>query len=206
MRERGRPTKLDDALQERIVQALVLGNYRKDAAEFAGIDAVTLHRWMVKGIHEPDGPYGALRAAVIEAEARAKVTATGCVVKAMRAGDWKAAAFWLERKFPHQFSDRSQLFVVAKAFEQIEAAAEAAGTPIPAGVWETAWASLARDFARKVPAVPGIAGALEAGGDDDEELASIDLSEDERALLVKTVQAARRGRPQDALVPEADDG
>ncbi len=136
MRDLGRPSKLTPDVQQRIVQAITIGTHRQDAAEYAGIDAATFRRWMTRGLEEPDGPYSEFRTAIVEAEARAKITAMGCITKAARDGDWKAASWWLQKKYPHQFSEQSQLFLISKAFEQIEAAADAAGTPLDEGVWE----------------------------------------------------------------------
>ena len=109
MPEMGRPTKLEPEVQERIVQALLLGNHRQDAAEYAGIHPATLRRWLLRGFEEQEGPYVAFRKAVLEAEARAKITAMGCITKAARDGDWKAAAWYLQKKYPHQFSNRSEV-------------------------------------------------------------------------------------------------
>ncbi len=190
MPEPGRPTKLTPKIQERIIQAISLGNYRKDAAAFAGVDPATVHRWMVRGANEPQSEYGTFRRAVQEAEARSKVAAMGCVTKAARDGDWKAASWWLSRKYPHQYSDRSQLFLISKAFEQIEAAAEAAGTPLPDGVWETAWTNLAADLAHKLPSQITLD---YSPADMDAELAQIDnVSEEERRALIKLLHSEKR--------------
>ena len=192
MPENGRPSKLTPEIQERIVQALVLGNHRQDAAAYAGIHPRTLRRWLLQGAQEQAGEHADFGRAVAEAEARAKVTAMGCIVKAARDGEWKAAAWWLQKMFPHQFSEQSQLFAVAKAFEQIEAAAEAAGTPLPQSVWETAWTSLAKDLSHKLPALPGGPHGLEPG-QVEEELEDVELSEDEKRVLLKVVRATKAG-------------
>ena len=77
----GRPTALTPDVEHRIIQALQLGNYRKDAAQYAGVDPTTLHRWVARGRREPDSEYGALREAVLEAESKAKIAAIGCITK-----------------------------------------------------------------------------------------------------------------------------
>ncbi|MHC4137370.1 MAG: hypothetical protein ACYS0K_20665 [Planctomycetota bacterium] len=156
MPEPGRRTKLTPAAQERVVSALLLGNSRATAAKFAGIDRATLRRWMARGAEEKESIYAELRAAVLEAESRAKVTAMGCIMKAMREGDWRAAAWWLERKWPAEFGAKSPLFLVAKALHEMEKAAEEAGTPLPEGAWEQAWAKVARDFSLQLPHAGGM--------------------------------------------------
>lgn len=155
MTEKGRPSELTPQVREKLVQALAIGNYRGDAARFAGIDPTTLSRWMRRGREEPQGPFAELRDAVLDAEAKAKVMALGCVTKAIRDGDWKAAAWYLERKHPHQYAEKSHLFLVAKALEQMEEAAEEAGSPLPEGAWEKAWAAVAKEFSLKLPHANG---------------------------------------------------
>ena len=153
---------------------------------------------MARGRVEREGSYAELHEAVLAAEARAKITSMGCITKAARDGDWRAAAWYLQRRYPHQFSEQSQLFLVAKAFEQIETAAAAAGRPLPESVWDSAWTKLAQDYAKNVPGLSGMAGAL---GDNapDELLEQFDLDENERRVLLKVVRGAKRGQPAQAL-------
>jgi len=191
MPDPGRPTSLTPDVREKILMALGLGNYRKDAAEFAGIDPRSLQRWLARGKRDPEGEYGEFAREVAAAESRAKIAAMGCVNKAARDGDWRAATWMLERKWPAQFSDRSQLFLINKTMEQIELAAEDAGVPLPEGVWQTAWTSLARDFALKLPSAAGIEGALGAS-DIEEELADVEVTEEEKTLLLKVLRQGRR--------------
>ena len=193
MRDLGRPSKLTPEIRQRIVQAISIGTHRQDAAEYAGIDAATLRRWMTRGLEETDGPYAEFRTAIVEAEARAKITAMGCITKAARAGDWKAASWWLQKKYPHQFSEQSQLFLISKAFEQIEAAADAAGTPLHESVWEAAWANVAKEFSTRLPASLGLTGALEPGTDEDE-LDEVDVSETDKAALMRLLRASSNGK------------
>ncbi len=190
MPDNGRPSKLTPEIQEKIVQALSIGNYRKDAAEYAGIDAATLRRWLLRGAREKDSAYADFRTAVLEAESRAKITAIGCITKAMRNGDWRAAAYWLERKFPHQYSDRSQLFLIQKTFEQVESAAEAAGIELPDSVWETAWTTLAADLAQKLPSQLRL--DLKQPSDLDDELGDIDVTDEQRDALFELLHAQKR--------------
>ena len=63
MPDNGRPTKLSLDVQNKIVQALQAGTYRQDAAEYAGVDAATLRRWMARGLAEKDGLHDSFRAA-----------------------------------------------------------------------------------------------------------------------------------------------
>ncbi len=118
----GRPSKLTHAVQERVVQALCLGNYRQIAAAYAGIDERTLRRWLQQGTNEPDGPYRDFRDAVHSAEAKSQVMSMGCVGQAARNGDWRAAAWMLERRVPERFSPNSRLFDPFRVLDILEQA------------------------------------------------------------------------------------
>ena len=120
MADNGRPSKLKPEVIEKIVQALTVGNYRKQAALYAGIDDGTLRRWMKRGRAEPEGPYADFRAAVLEAESKAQIMAMGCVTKAIREGDWKAAAWMLERRLPEHYAPRSRLFDPYRVLEILD--------------------------------------------------------------------------------------
>lgn len=156
MPQPGRRTKLTPAVQEGIVSALRAGSSRATAAEFAGIDKATLRRWMARGAEEEEESlYAGLRAAVREAESRAKVAAVGCIATAIRDGDCRAAMWWLERKLPAEYGAKSPLFLVKKALEEMEKAAEEAGIPLPEGVWEQTWAKVARELSLQLPHAGG---------------------------------------------------
>jgi hypothetical protein len=94
----GRPSKLTPEAMEKLIGALRAGNFRGPAAFYAGIGERTLATWMREGKERPAGPYGALRQAVLEAERGAEIANVAHIAKAAQKGDWKAAAWWLERK------------------------------------------------------------------------------------------------------------
>lgn len=98
----GRRTKLSPDVQAKIVRAIKAGNYAEVAARHAGIDISTYMRWKVKG-EEGRKPYREFCAAIADAEAHAQQRAVGIITKAMP-GDWKAAAWFLERKYTAQWS------------------------------------------------------------------------------------------------------
>lgn len=98
----GRKTKLTPEVQAKVVRAIKAGNYAEVAARHAGIDIATYMRWKVKG-EEGREPYRAFREAIHDAEAYAQQRAVGVISRAM-SKDWKAAAWYLERKFTAQWS------------------------------------------------------------------------------------------------------
>lgn len=104
----GRNTKLDQERTDRMVAALRAGNFRQVACEYSGIDLSTFARWMRNGLRQPNTDWGKFRRAVLEAERSAEVN---CVARVMKATekDWKAAAWWLERKRSNHWSRKEKL-------------------------------------------------------------------------------------------------
>jgi transposase len=94
----GRRSKLTAEVHDKIVTAVRAGNYAEVAAQYAGISERTYYNWIAKGEQDADGPYlqfmQAIRAAEGEAEAVAMIT-----IRKAWGDDWKAAAWYLERKF-----------------------------------------------------------------------------------------------------------
>lgn len=106
MGEVGRPTKLTPEVQEKILQALRAGNYAHVAAQYAGIHEATFYRWMQQGEQEPEGEYREFREAVMATTAAAEVRAVAHIQQAMPE-DWKAAATFLERRYPDRWGRRN---------------------------------------------------------------------------------------------------
>src|SRR5262245_19552044 len=98
----GRPSKLTPEVQALVVQALSAGTTRADACEYAGIGQTTFRTWMRRGGEEPDGPYGAFRAAVKKAMATAVIRNVALIQTAAKS-QWQAAAWWLERVHPDRY-------------------------------------------------------------------------------------------------------
>lgn len=103
----GRPTKLTNEVQEKILQAIRGGNYREVAARWAGIDPVTLTRWMRRGEQGRRGPYVQFCQAVLEAEQQAELRAVALIMKGA-ASDPNHAKWWLERKFHERWGRRER--------------------------------------------------------------------------------------------------
>lgn len=99
----GRPTKLTPEVQEKIVTALRAGNYQETAALYAGITAATFYDWMNRGKNEPESIYAEFLDAVEKAKADAEVRDVVLIDRAAADGNWQAAAWKLERKFPQRW-------------------------------------------------------------------------------------------------------
>ena len=177
MHDGGRPSKLTPEVQEKIVQALHLCSHRKHAAEFAGIEERTFRRWMDRGKNPNDHEYAAFRAAVVEAEAKAKVMAMGCITKAARDGDWRPAAWLVERRAPEHYAPRSSLFDPYRTLELLE---------------EAGLIKDEQDRDRALTALAQSGGNIEKPapeGDDD--LDCLDITEEQREILFGVLHAAK---------------
>ncbi len=120
-----RPTKLTPEVSEKIVRAIRAGNYPAVAAAHAGIHASTYYRWMERGELEGDAveddPYRHFRSEVERAIADSEAAEVGLVLKAARDGDWRAAAWLLERRFSERWGRHDRLEQVHEVQEPDEA-------------------------------------------------------------------------------------
>ena len=161
-------------VQEKIIQALHLGNHRKHAAAYAGIDEATLRRWIARGRDSDDEPYTSFRKAVEQAEAKAQVMAMGCITKAARDGDWRAGAWILERRAPEHYAPRSRLFDPYRTLELLEEA------------------GLVTDRDRALTALAQEGGAIDAGSvEEEDDLDCLDITEEQREILFGVLHAAK---------------
>ena len=109
----GRPSKCTEEARRKILWALRLGNYRVAAAEYAGVSDRTLCAWLAKGRDEEEGLYADFYRDVLEAERAAEIRALGVIQQAAQK-DWKAAAWFLERKFPERYCTRAAIFIAKR--------------------------------------------------------------------------------------------
>lgn len=91
----GRPTKRTEANRTTILRALRLGATLRLAAESAGLSYPTLNEWM------HDDPE--FSEAVKKAEATMATNALRRIERAAKEGTWQAAAWIMERRFPHEY-------------------------------------------------------------------------------------------------------
>jgi hypothetical protein len=116
---KGRPTKLNQDTQSRIVQAIELGATYELAASYAGITYDTLNGWVNRAKAELDRREKANVKPRIEeqlyieffhalktAEGRAAVKWLAKIEQAASEGNWQAAAWKLERRYPQEYGRR----------------------------------------------------------------------------------------------------
>jgi len=119
-----RPTKLTPERQEKIIQAILAGNYLETAAEYAGIGRETVYEWIARG--EGRGKRGAknnlmftrFACAVREAIAQAEVRAVDIIQEGF-ANDPKLALDYLARRHPERWGKRDTVTVFRQLVLQV---------------------------------------------------------------------------------------
>ena len=89
---------------DKLVQAVSIGATYEMAALFAGISYKTFERWRMKADAAPEGSaLAVLRMRLLEAEGRAAISWLARIEAAAQAGDWHAAKFKLEHRWPQAY-------------------------------------------------------------------------------------------------------
>lgn len=116
-----RPEKITPQIQQKIVDALRMGNYIETAAAFAGIHKSTLYDWLKKGASATDehDKYRQFSDAVEKAMAEAEMRDVAVIAQASK-DNWQAAAWRLERKYPHRWGRKTQHEISGKDGKPIE--------------------------------------------------------------------------------------
>lgn len=97
----------DDALLERLLDALRSGNYRGPACAAAGVDPSTLRAWLRRGRADlAEGVTDSREAVILQRVAEAEAVAEVGAVEALRAGfdDWRAALAFLQARHPDRWA------------------------------------------------------------------------------------------------------
>ena len=120
-----RRTKFTKQTRERLLELLALGASKKAACESAGISYELLRRWERKG-EAGEGPFVGFVASLKKANCEAYQKALASIVKAGEK-QWQASAWFLERRYPDEFSKRSRV------------AHEVVQTPVIEGEYKDPW-------------------------------------------------------------------
>ena len=99
-----RPSKYTPERAERVFQAIRSGCTRRAAASHAGIDDATLYRWMDR--------YASFAALLRAREDEVEIRAVATIQQAWQV-DWRAAAWWLERRRPAEYARRLEPEAIA---------------------------------------------------------------------------------------------
>lgn len=121
---RGRPSKLTPELTARLCAYLRDGHYIATACQLAGITEATYHAWAAKGRATPGSVFSEFLESMEAARAHAEADALSAIRSAMQPwrrrvtssargdrylqetdmpGDWRAAAWYLERAYPERY-------------------------------------------------------------------------------------------------------
>jgi hypothetical protein len=95
-----RPTKYSRDRARRVIEALGVGATYELASKYAGISPDTLDRWRKAN--------AGFAEEMAEAEGRAATGWLAVIEQAARNGDWRAAAFKLERRYPASYGKTVQ--------------------------------------------------------------------------------------------------
>jgi hypothetical protein len=108
-RMRGRPDGLTTDVHKRIVEAVRLGAHFEEAGAAAGISRSTLHRWLARG-DATNAPqrFRTFLEAVRQAEAEHELEALRSIDRAAAAGDRRAQAWKLERRYPARWGRQTR--------------------------------------------------------------------------------------------------
>jgi hypothetical protein len=94
---------------DKLVNAIAIGATYEIAALYAGISHDTFARWRKAGATaKPGTPLANLHARLTEAEGRAAVGWLARIESEAANGDWKAAAWKLERRYPESYGRTMQ--------------------------------------------------------------------------------------------------
>lgn len=102
----GRPTKFTPETTAKLVQAISLGAPYVHACNYAGVSYAQFRVWMKRGEAAKKGKFAEFFATIKEAEGRATVGWLAKIEKAANEGNWQAAAWKLERRYPSDFGRR----------------------------------------------------------------------------------------------------
>jgi hypothetical protein len=124
--------KLTPDLQDRLIQALKAGNYIDPSCAYAGITRETFYQWLKAG-QNGNARFSDFSDAVTRAMAAAEI---GSVAKIKLAGegDWRAAAWLLERRHPDRWANTQRIELMVK--KQLEDALDLLQAKLPKESYE----------------------------------------------------------------------
>lgn len=103
----GRPSRLTPAVSKALCEATREGYTLANAAGLAGVSAATVREWIRRGEGTDDRPgtepYATFATAMARAQAEVEAEAVACIRAAAEGGQWRAAAWLLERTHPERW-------------------------------------------------------------------------------------------------------
>lgn len=105
----GRPTKLTAETTKKICDAILVGSTYEAAAQYAGVNYSTFRMWMKRGEDGKGRKFVEFLETVETANASAQVYFATNIKSAATAGDWRAAAWMLERRFKQDYAAKQEV-------------------------------------------------------------------------------------------------
>ena len=104
-----RKPKLTEELIKEAYKLVSAGNYIKDVYPILGIGSTTWFRWLREGEAAKSGIKRQFWQTIKKAEKDAVARNVALIQRAAQEGNWQAAAWWLERKYPEQWGKRDNV-------------------------------------------------------------------------------------------------
>lgn len=108
----------DPAVGRVILAVIAMGGGKSAACAQAGIDRSTLRAWEKRG-EQGKEPYASFVTDLRKAEHADKVTYLSAVNGAAKKGDWRAASWALEKRYPGEFGNRVDIHVQGDAVRDL---------------------------------------------------------------------------------------
>lgn len=102
-------SKLTPLVRARLVEGVLAGLNRAEAATRAGIAPATFAKWLKRGERSRYGPEHDLVMIIQAADAQLEFLLVKAIRTAAFAGDWRAAEALLKRRFPDRWGDRQRI-------------------------------------------------------------------------------------------------
>jgi hypothetical protein len=110
IRKMARPSKLTDKVCDDIVTHIKAGNYPATAAGMAGIGESTFYQWKKWGRERKSGKFVEFLEKIKKAENFGEALRVKIILEsAIDKGNWQAAAWYLERRYPDRWGRRNRV-------------------------------------------------------------------------------------------------
>ncbi|HEV7717140.1 MAG TPA: transposase [Steroidobacteraceae bacterium] len=136
-----RRSKFTPATGARICKLVALGVTLDAAAGHEGVSKQTVYNWRDQGRAGRTGGYVTFAKQLHQALSKAEVQQTKNVI-AMGKRDWKASAWWLERRRPEVYGDRSK--IEHHLMGEVERVLDVAKATLPAGPYAVLLGALSK--------------------------------------------------------------
>ena len=114
----GRPTKFTDEVKKKLYAAIRKGAPYEHACKYARVSVAKFYEWKAKG-EKGIAPFADFLDELKQVEAETSLIWLDKIDKAMANGQWQAAAWKLERRYPEVYSQNAPLIARAEELKRI---------------------------------------------------------------------------------------